>query len=105
MLRRSPDHHVNIRLAWLPLDGLSAELEADVYSHYFADNNNSPEAKFTRGERINLRLNYNLDHWRLWVHGLNLTDTLEDRATFRRNTLSLRTINGRTFYAGASYTF
>jgi outer membrane receptor protein involved in Fe transport len=105
VLRRSPDHHVNIRLAWLPLDGLSAELEADVYSHYFADNNNSPEAKFTRGERINLRLNYNLDHWRLWVHGLNLTDTLEDRATFRRNTLSLRTINGRTFYAGASYTF
>ncbi len=104
-LRRSPDHHLNVRLAWLPLEGLSAELEADMYSHYFADHINSTEAKFTRGDRINLRVNYQLDHWRLWFHGLNLTDTMEDRATYSRGTMKFRTIDGRTFYAGASYTF
>ncbi|MGJ8680014.1 TonB-dependent receptor family protein [Paraglaciecola sp.] len=105
VLRRSPDHHLNVRIAWLPLDGLSAELEADMYSHYFADAINSAESKFTRGDRINLRLNYEFDQWRVWLHGLNLTDTMEDRATYSRGQMKFRTIDGRTFYAGASYTF
>lgn len=105
ILRRSPDHHLNLRLAWLPMEGLSAELEADMYSHYFADAVNSAESKFTRGDRINLRVDYRLEHWRIWLHGLNLTDTMEDRATYSRGTMKFRTIDGRTFYAGASYTF
>lgn len=105
VLRRSPDHHLNVRVAWLPLDGLSAELEADMYSNYFADAVNSAESKFTRGNRINLRINYEFDQWRIWLHGLNLTDTMEDRATFSRGQMKFRTIDGRTFYAGVSYTF
>lgn len=105
VLRRSPDHHLNARVAWLPIDNLTLELEGDFYSAYFADNENSPESKFTRGERINLRADYQLKQWRIWLHALNLTDTMEDRATFSRNTMSFRTIDGRTIYAGASYTF
>ncbi|MCF2948767.1 TonB-dependent receptor [Paraglaciecola aquimarina] len=105
VLRRSPDHHLNMRVAWLPMAGLSAELEADMYSHYFADAVNSPESKFTRGDRINLRINYEFAQWRVWFHGLNLTDTMEDRATYSRGRMTFRTIDGRTFYAGVSYTF
>ncbi len=104
-LRRSPDHHLNARIAWTPTSKLTLELEGDFYSEYFADNENSDESRFTRGERINLRADYHVNNWRLWIHALNLTDTQEDRATFSRGTMSFRTIDGRTFYAGASYTF
>jgi len=104
-LRRTPKHHLNARIAWLPSEQLTVELEADMYSSYFADNENSPESAFTRDSRIHLRVNYDMDHWKFWLHGLNLTDTLEDRATYSRGVMSFRTINGRTFYAGASYEF
>lgn len=105
ILRRSPEHHLNARIAWLPTEALTLELEADMYSHYFADNNNSPEAKFTRDDRVHLRVNYDMDHWRFWFHCLNLTDTLEDRATYSRGKMKFRTVDGRTFYVGASYEF
>lgn len=105
ILRRSPGHHFNARIAWVPIERLSLELEGDFYSNYFADNENSPESKFTRGERINLRADYQLQDWRIWIHALNLTDTMEDRATYSRGVMSFRTIDGRTFYAGASYKF
>ena len=105
ILRRSPDHHLNARIAWSPVDKLTLELEGDFYSAYYADNENSEESEFTRGERINLRADYQLDDWRIWIHALNLTDTIEDRATFSRNVMRFRTIDGRTYYAGASFIF
>lgn len=104
-LRRSPKHHFNARVAWLPIQKLTVELEGDFYSSYFGDNANSPEGRFTRDERIHLRVDYAVDSWKFWLHGLNLTDTLEDRATFSRGELKFRTIDGRTFYAGAAYQF
>lgn len=104
-LRRSPRHHFNARLAWLPIHKLTVELEGDFYSSYFSDDENSPAGRFTRGERVHLRVNYKTGPWTLWFHGLNLTDTLEDRATFSRGQLRFRTIDGRTFYAGAAYQF
>jgi outer membrane receptor protein involved in Fe transport len=104
-LRRSPKHHFNARVAWLPIQKLTVELEGDFYSSYFGDNANSPEGRFTRDERIHLRIDYAVDSWEFWLHGLNLTDTLEDRATFSRGELKFRTIDGRTFYAGAAYQF
>lgn len=104
-LRRSPKHHFNARVAWLPIQKLTVELEGDFYSSYFGDNANSPEGRFTRDERIHLRIDYAVDSWKFWLHGLNLTDTLEDRATFSRGELKFRTIDGRTFYAGAAYQF
>lgn len=105
ILRRSPGHHYNARIAWVPIDALTVELEGDFYSSYFADDANSPEAKFKRDERLNLRISYDYDEWRFWLNGLNLTDTLEDRATFSRGVMSFRTIDGRTVYAGLSYNF
>lgn len=104
-LSRSPRHHFNTRIAWLPAKQLIVELEGDFYSSYFSDNANTPEGRFTRGERLHLRVNYETGSWKFWVHGLNLTDTLEDRATYRNGQLKFRTIDGRTFYAGASYQF
>lgn len=104
-LRRSPAHHYNTRIAWSPTQGLNIELEGDFYSSYYADHANSPMALFTRDERVNLRVNYQYDAWRFWVNGLNLTDTLEDRATYSRGRMKFRTIDGRTIYGGFSYEF
>lgn len=112
-LSRSPNHHLNIRAAWLPLDNLTIEAEGDFYSSYFTRDDNSidPDGKFIRGERINLRVNYAVGPWELWVHALNLTDTLEDRVSYsppsrrgpgRRN---IRIVDGRTIYGGISYKF
>jgi iron complex outermembrane receptor protein len=105
VLRRSPKHHYNARIAWVPLSGLSVELEGDYYSTYFSDNQNSPESEFKRDERLNLRVSYDYQQWRFWLNGLNLTDTLEDRATYSRGKMKFRTIDGRTVYAGLSYNF
>lgn len=104
-LRRSPKHHVNTRIAWEPLSNFTAELEGDFYSSYFSDDANSQAGRFTRDERINLRLTYEQENWRVWLNVLNISDTLEDRATFSRGTLSFRTIDGRSYYAGVSYNF
>jgi outer membrane receptor for ferrienterochelin and colicin len=52
ILRRSPDHHLNARIAWLPIDKLSIEIEGDFYTSYYADNENSPESEFTRDCRL-----------------------------------------------------
>jgi len=104
-LARSPKHHLNARVAWEPIANFTAELEGDFYSSYFSDDANSEQGKFSRDERLNMRLSYQRDHWRVWLNVLNITDTLEDRATFRRGTLSFRTIDGRSYYAGVSYQF
>lgn len=81
------------------------ELEGDFYTSYYSDDANTPAGKFKRDERINLRISYEDGPWQLWLHGLNLTDTLEDRATYRRGELQFRTVDGRTFYAGLAYRF
>ncbi len=104
-LARTPKHHTNIRFAWEPVDNFTAELEGDFYSSYFSDDANSEAGKFTRDERINLRLTYQQEHWRVWLNVLNISDTLEDRATFSRGALTFRTVDGRSYYAGVSYQF
>jgi len=104
-LGRSPKHHVNARIAWEPIANFTAELEGDFYSSYFSDDANSAAGRFTRDERINMRLTYEQEKWRIWLNVLNISDTLEDRATFRRGTLSFRTIDGRSYYAGVAYKF
>lgn len=104
-IRRSPDHHLNARIAWQATDDLSFELEGDFYTFYYADHANSEASKFKRDPRINLRVDYSLENWRLWIHALNLTDTLEDRATYSRGKMKFRTVDGRTLYAGISFDF
>lgn len=104
-MSRSPLNHVNVRLAWLPVIGLTAELEGDFYSSYYSDDANSRAGKFTRDERINLRLTYEVQQWRFWFNAMNLTDTLEDRASYSRGKLKFRTAAGRNYYAGVGYQF
>ncbi len=104
-LGRSPKHHLNARIAWEPVSNFTAELEGDFYSSYFSDDANSAAGRFTRDERINMRLSYELENWRIWLNVLNISDTLEDRATFRRGNLSFRTVDGRSYYAGLAYNF
>lgn len=102
-LRRTPRHHLNARIAWEPVTNFIAELEGDFYSTYFSDDANSIEGRFKRGERINLRLTYDIKNWSVWLSALNITDTLEDRGTFSRGELAFRTVDGRSYYAGVSY--
>lgn len=104
-LSRSPKHHLNLRLAVEPVNNLVMELEGDLYSRYYSDNANSAAGDFKRDERINLRVQYDQGPWRFWLNALNLTDTLEDRATYSRGKLKFRTVDGRSVYAGASYSF
>ena len=104
-ISRSPKHHLNARIAWEPISNVTAELEGDFYSSYFSDDANSAAGKFTRDERLNLRVTYVQERWRLWVNVLNMTNTLEDRASFSRDSLKFRTIDGRSYYAGVSYNF
>lgn len=106
-ISRSPDHHINLRAAYFPIDRLAVELEVDTFSGYFTndDNDADPLGKFTRDERINLRVAYDFGPWQFWVHGLNLTDTLEDRVGFSRGRRTIRIIDGRNIYAGIGFRF
>ena len=79
--------------------------ELDRLKFVDSDDANTPESEFTRDERINLRVSYDIDNWNLGLHALNLTDTLEDRATYSRGKMKFRTADGRTIYAGVSYNF
>lgn len=105
VMRRAPKHHFNGRLAWAATDNFTIEFEADAYSHYYADHANSDESKFTRDPRYHVRMDYVYYDWKFWLHGLNLTDTIEDRATYSRGKMKYRTVDGRTFYMGATYQF
>jgi len=104
-LRRSPRHHLNARVAWLPFNHWTFEIEGDFYSTYYSDFANSEAGRFKREERLNLRISYDRGPLSLWLHGINLTDTLEDRATFSRGQLKFRTVDGRSVYAGVAYKF
>lgn len=108
-LARSPKHHANLRFAVLPMDDLVVELETDLYSSYYSDDNNSKAGKFKRDERLNLRVNYDCEQWGFWLNANNLTDTVEDRASYRVRrgvgSLKFRTTEGRNIVAGIRYRF
>ncbi len=104
-LSRSPRHHLNTRLAWLPFTHWTFELEGDFYSRYYSDSANTEKGRFKRGERLNFRVSYDRGPLSFWLHGINLTDTLEDRATYSRGQLKFRTVDGRSWYAGVAYKF
>jgi iron complex outermembrane receptor protein len=112
-LSRSPKHHLNTRIAWVPIENLVLEAEGDFYSGYYTNDDNSidPEGKFDRAERLNFRASYNFGAWSVWLHALNITDTLADRVSYtapssrgagRRN---FRIVDGRTIYGGIAFNF
>jgi iron complex outermembrane receptor protein len=74
-LSASPRHHYNARVTWMPIQGLSAELEWNgISSYYTSAGNDDPRGTAKRPELFNLRLAYQKGSWKLWAHVLNLLD-------------------------------
>ena len=80
-LSRSNEHHINGRVAVMPMEGLAIELGVDSTSSYSTLDNSSfdKSGRFKRDERINLRVTYDKGPYELWFHALNIGDVKEDR--------------------------
>jgi len=114
-LRSSPEHHINGRVAVMPMEGLAIELGVDSQSSYSTVDNSSFDTKgrFERDERINLRLTYDKGPYELWFHALNIGDVKEDRVSYstprngdpRNGERSIRTVDGLQLYGGIAYNF
>ena len=106
-LSRSPEDHLNMRLALTPIEGLRLELEWDGISDYYTsdDNQSDPNGTFKRDDIVHLRVSYDLDNISLWLHGLNLTGTQEDDVTYSRGQRYYEVTNDTEVYAGVSYHF
>ncbi len=112
-LRNSPEHHINGRVAVMPMEGLAIEVGIDSTTSYSTIDNSSldPQGRFSRDERINLRLTYDKGPYELWFHALNIGDVKEDRVSYsapsRRSAggRSIRTVDGLQLYGGIAYNF
>lgn len=108
-LNRSPEHHVNGRVAVMPMEGLAIEVGVDSQSSYSTLDNSSvdPKGRFSRDERINLRLTYDKGPYELWFHALNIGDVKEDRVGYdtRSGQRSIRTVDGLQLYGGIAFNF
>ena len=94
---RSPDHHLNARLAVYPISGLEVELEVDDISSQYVNDANT--ISYSRPTLWNLRGNYDWREWSFWAHVKNLTD--EKYASY----VSWGSTDGDTYYSGAPRTF
>ncbi len=108
-LSRSPEHHVNGRVAVLPMEGLAIELEVDSLTSYSTRDNSTedPRGRFDRDELINLRVTYDKGPLEVWFHALNIGDVKEDRVGYntRARQRSIRTIDGLQLFGGVAYHF
>jgi len=108
-INSSPEHHINGRVAVMPMEGLAIEVGVDSQTSYSTDDNSSidPKGRFSRDERINLRLTYDKGPYELWFHALNLGDVKEDRVSFDddANERSIRTVDGLQIYGGVAFNF
>lgn len=107
-LSSSPKHHANTRLTWMPVGGLSAELEWNHISDYYtSDSNDDPEGKANRAELLNLRASYKQGAWTYWAHMLNVADKkYAERVSYSARGGRKFDVGGpRTLYAGLSYTW
>lgn len=106
-LARSPDHHWNLRLNYQAIEGLSIELEWDGISSYYTNDDHSldPSGKFKRDDKWHLRASYQRNELELWLHGLNLTSTLEEDVTYSRNSRYYDVGSDATVAVGIGYQF
>jgi outer membrane receptor protein involved in Fe transport len=108
-LKASPEHHLNARATWMPIQGLSAELEWNHISSYYTSdvNYDDPLGKADRPDLFNLRLSYEKGSWRLWAHVLNLLDEKYAERVSYSSSDGRKYTSGEplNFYAGLSYTF
>lgn len=108
-LNRSPEHHINGRIAVMPMEGLAIELGIDSQTSYTTAHNSRLDSKgrFDRDERINLRVTYDKGPLEVWFHALNIGDVKEDRVGYstRSRQRSIRTVDGLQLYGGIAYNF
>ncbi|MCP3669376.1 MAG: TonB-dependent receptor, partial [Gammaproteobacteria bacterium] len=114
-LAYSPKHRLNARVTWMPIHGLSAELEMDhITEYYTSTGNDDPNGKEDRPDVYNLRVSYKTGPWAFWGHVLNLTDRkYAERVGYDADDVGVNNTTGRefevggprTFYAGVSYTW
>jgi outer membrane receptor protein involved in Fe transport len=108
-LSASPEHHLNARLTWMPLRGLSAELEWNTISSYYTSaGNDDPKGKENRPDLFNLRLAYETGPWKFWAHVLNLLDEkYAERVSYSSSSQERSYTSGEPLnaYVGLSYTF
>ena len=114
-LRGSPEHHINGRVAIMPMEGLAIEVGVDSTTSYSTVENSSydPKGRFERDERINLRLTYDKGPYELWFHALNIGDVKEDRVSYstprsgdpRSGERSIRTVDGLQLFGGIAFNF
>lgn len=108
-LSRSPEHHINGRIAVMPMDGLAIELGIDSQTSHTTAHNSRLDSKgrFDRDERINLRVTYDKGPFEVWFHALNIGDVKEDRVGYstRSRQRTIRTVDGLQLYGGIAYNF
>ena len=108
-MRRSPHHHINGRVAVMPIEGLAIELGVDHQTDYSTADmaSDDPAGRFQRDPRINLRATYDKGPYELWFHALNMGDVKEDRVGWsgRDGERNIRTVNGLEIYGGIAYNF
>ncbi len=102
----SPRHHLDARLTWTPLPGLSAELEWNHISRYYtSDQNDDPQGQFQRADLLNLRVAYAKGPWSYWGTILNLADRkYAERVSYSASGgRTFEVGEPRTLYAGLAY--
>ncbi len=103
----SPKHHIDARLTWTPLPGLSTELEWNhISSYYTNDANNDPRGQAKRPNLVNLRVAYETGPWSVWGTVLNLADRkYAERVSYSTGDPEREMDVGgpRTIYAGLAY--
>jgi outer membrane receptor protein involved in Fe transport len=108
-LSASPEHHLNARVTWMPIRGLSAELEWNsISSYYTSAGNNDPKGKENRPDLFSLRLSYGTGPWKFWAHVLNLLDEkYAERVSYSASDNERSYTSGEPLnaYVGLSYTF
>jgi iron complex outermembrane receptor protein len=100
----APNHHLNSRLAVLPLKGLEVELEMDAISSQYADDAN--ELRYKRPPLFSLRSSYDWKSWSFWAHITNLTDRkYASYISASGGDINYYSGMPRTFWAGIAYRF
>ena len=110
-LSSSPEHHANLRMNLIPADKFDIELEMDLISSYYTnnDNNADPDGRYSRDPLYNLRLNYEDGPYKTWLSILNLSDekhaTGVSYSTRGRGSRSYTVGDARSIYVGMSMSF
>jgi outer membrane receptor protein involved in Fe transport len=105
-LSASPEHHLDARVTWMPIEGLSAELEWNrISSYYTSAGNDDPQGKAERPDLFNLRLAYEKGPWKIWGHVLNVLDEKYAERVSYSSGREYTVGEPLNFYAGLSCTF